>query len=125
MIILALIAAQAMEPPRQTDFHVASNQSLSDLQACAMRELARYGRVLPVPLDNGVALDFQITGALLAGGGKSLTTFEIRDGGDTRDITVGYRHPFSIRSAYNMLRDLAGRCFPAEWEAAALEKPKK
>lgn len=125
-LIAALLVAEPIAPPRQTDLWISSQQSLIDLQTCVTREWVRFGRVTPLPLANGAALDFQMHQPLAMGGpGQPTLTIEFHDPGPERRITVAYRHPWSKRVAYGLFKDTGKRCFPQEWEAAALPRPGK
>lgn len=81
------------------------------------------GRVTPIPMTDGVALDFQLNGGPFTGAGKPIASLEIHEGQSERKITIAYRNPWSMKSAYNWLRDTGKRCFRVEWELAALHKP--
>lgn len=121
--IALLLAAKAIEPPRQTDLWVTSQQSLIDLQTCITREWVRYGRVTPIPMQDGTMLDFQFSTFSLTGPGKPTLTLEIHEAGNERRMTVAYRHPWSLKGTYGLFRDTGKRCFPDEWETAALPVP--
>lgn len=116
LLTLLLMAAEPIkDDPRPTGIDITSPQPLMDLQACVTRAWVRVGKITPIPIEKGVALDFQI-GGLFGGTGKPITTYEIRDAGDLRHLTVRYRHPMSAKSAVKGLRDTAKRCFPESLE---------
>jgi len=128
-LIIALYSVPAWagssdDAPRQTGLWLTSLQPLIDLQTCVTRQWTRFGNVTPIPLQDGAALDLQMKGIGFGGtGGKAVTTLEIHDDGNARKITILYRHPWSSSAAYGWLRDTGKRCFPDEWDAAALVKP--
>jgi hypothetical protein len=96
---------------RRTDIDITSSKPLIDLQSCVTRMLMRAGRITPVPIEHGVALDFQL-GNLVGGAGPQVETYEIRDMDGVRHITIVYRHPVTAKGAVKDLRKTAERCFP-------------
>lgn len=125
ILIAALLAAQPIAETRQSELWLSSPQSLIDLQTCVTREWVRMGRVTPIPMADGVMLDYQLAGIGLGGPGKPIATLEIHEAHAERKITIAYRHPWSVKNAYNWLRDTGKRCFPDEWSSAALPPPAK
>ena len=53
-----------LQPPRDAGIKIVSNQSLMDLQACTIRQMARDGTVVLVPQDGGVQIDYTRPGGL-------------------------------------------------------------
>ena len=109
LIIPAVLFAQSAgaapgDLPRDAQIEVDTQQSLSDVQACFSRTLAKRGKVLAVPIEGGAAIDW---GPYQPEG---LITFEIREAGDHRHISVRYRHPFSADGANKFFGDLIKRC---------------
>lgn len=104
----AISASAAEEGPRPAGLTISSQQPLSDLQRCVTRKMASAGRVTPVPIDDGVALDFQSPG--LFGPGKARMTFNLVDRQTHRELTATYRHPLSAKLVTNLLKDAAKHC---------------
>lgn len=108
LLALSWPALAEEDPPRSADLVISSPQSQADLQACVTRLLARSGRVTPVPIPDGVALDFQTPG--LFGPGRSRMSFEVADKKTHRELTATYRHPISGKLVRGLLRDAEKRC---------------
>lgn len=120
-MLLSILLLSATDPMRTTDIDIQSSQSLVDLQSCSMRILAAHGRVTPIPVENGVSIDFQMPGLGLTGPGEAKLAFVVTDVQGARHITATYRHPLSAKTATGMLRDTAKRCFKDEYNAASVE----
>lgn len=101
-------ASAAEEESRQVDLIISSQQPLPDLQRCVTRKMASAGRVTPVPIDGGVALDFQTPG--LFGPGRSRMAFNLVDRQTHREMTATYRHPLSEKMVAKLLSDAAKHC---------------
>ncbi|WP_118856184.1 hypothetical protein [Sphingomonas mesophila] len=117
-----------LKPPRDSGIRIMSNQSLLDLQACTIRQMARDGTVVLVPVPNGVAIDYTRPN----GTGKAQAarfSLHVRDLGQQREISAYYRHPFSRKSAWQHTKIIGKRCFPGELngtnEAPQAEKKRK
>jgi hypothetical protein len=119
-LLLLIAAGSPADAPRETQAAVTSTQSLGDLQACITRAWLRFGAVTPIPMADGVALDVQMKVSPFAAPGKATLTFEIHDRGESRVLSVAYRHPISEKTALGYFRTTAKRCFAAEYAAAGL-----
>ena len=84
--------------------------STSDAALCIGRALGRNGSITPYDVAGGKALDWYLKGGLFALPGNNILTVFVIDGGATRTLSIRYRHPFSEKSAANMLADLAKKC---------------
>lgn len=117
-----------LKPARDSGIRIMSNQSIMDLQACTIRTMAREdGKVILVPKDNGVAIDFTRTGGL-GNAQAARYSLHIRDLGNQRELTAFYRHPFSRKSAWQHTKIIGKRCFPHELNgttASTTPEPKK
>lgn len=94
---------------RPTGFHLTSNLPLEEIQACVTRFYARRGRVTPVPLPDGIALDYQVTGPLSA---SNALTIELHRLNGAVDLTPTYQHPWSAKQAIWELNHVGETCFP-------------
>lgn len=88
---------------------ISSAVPFDDLQRCVIRLMAKGGRVTPVPVKDGVALDLQM-GTLFGTGGDARFSIQITDRADHREMTAFYRHPFSEKLAIKLLNDAGKRC---------------
>jgi hypothetical protein len=116
-----------LQPPRDAGIRIMSSQSIMDLQACTIRTMAREdGKVVLVPKDNGVAIDFTRPGGL-GNAQAARYSLHIRDLGNQRELTAFYRHPFSRKSAWQHTKIIGKRCFPHELNGttASATEPKK
>lgn len=102
-------ASAKIEEPRRTDIDVRSPTSMIDLQGCIMRRMSKWGRSMPVPIDGGVALDFNYW-SLISLPGEAKFAVEIVDLGSERKLSATYRHPTSAGKARRMFRDFTNGC---------------
>ena len=113
ILLIALLAASSAHGEtidrRPTDFHLTSKLPLDQIQACVARFYAKRGRVTPVPLPDGIALDYQVTGPFSA---SNALTVEIRHRDGVVDLTTTYQHPWSAKQAKWELRHVGQTCFP-------------
>jgi hypothetical protein len=116
-----------LKPSRDAGIRIMSNQSLTDLQACTIRTMARDGTVVLVPQPNGVAIDYTRPNGL-GNAQAARYSLHVKDVGNQREMTVFYRHPFSRKAAWQHTKIIGNRCFPNELNgttASAAPEPKK
>ncbi len=115
-----------LKPARDSGIRIMSNQSLMDLQACTIRQMARDGTVVLVPMEGGVSIDYTRPGGL-GNAQAARYSLQIRDLGKQRELKAFYRHPFSSKSAWQHTKIIGKRCFPYELtgETARAPEPKK
>ena len=115
-----------LKPARDSGIRIVSNQSLMELQACTIRQMARDGTVVLVPEEGGVAIDYTRPGGL-GNAQAARYSLHIKDLGKQREIKAFYRHPFSSKSAWQHTKIIGKRCFPYELngEVARAPEPKK
>jgi hypothetical protein len=108
----ALIQAPSVSPleMRRAPTTYTSDRSLIELQACITRYWAQAGTVTPIPLTDGVTLDFYTKG--MFGPGKAKLSFVLKDLGSQRLLGVDYRHPLSAKSARRALDPAVKICSP-------------
>lgn len=115
MLIIALLGHLTSQEPsdrmRNSPVSYVTSRKLIDLQMCVTRDWSQAGTVTPIPLENGVTLDFYTKG-ILAGPGKSRLSFTIRERADQRLIGVDYRHPMSGKNAAKALAWVVKKCAP-------------
>ena len=113
MFQIAIGSSGPLKPARDAGIRIMSNQSLLDLQACTIRQMARDGTVVLVPLANGVAIDYTRPAAL-GNAQAARYSLHVKDLGRQREISAFYRHPFSRKSAWAHTKIIGKRCFPGE-----------
>ena len=113
MFQIAIGSSGPLKPARDAGIRIMSNQSLLDIQACTIRQMARDGTVVLVPLANGVAIDYTRPGAL-GNAQAARYSLHLKDLGRQREISATYRHPFSRKSAWQHTKIIGKRCFPNE-----------
>ena len=122
-ILVQLFGASApLEPPRDSGIRIMSNQSLTELQACTIRQMSRDGTVVLVPQPNGVAIDYTRPNAM----GKANAarySLHVKDLGKQRELSAYYRHPFSRKSAWQHTKIIGKRCFPHELYGTTAQAP--
>ena len=116
-----------LKPARDAGIKIMSNQSLTDLQACTIRQMARDGTVVLIPQPNGVAIDYTRPNGL-GNAQAARYSLHVKEVGNQREMTVFYRHPFSRKAAWQHTKIIGKRCFPNELNgttASAAPEPKK
>jgi hypothetical protein len=110
LFLVLLLLGTPDDPPRPTGATIVTKQPLIDLQSCITRHFARSGTVTPIPLPDGVALDYSMRASLFAPPGKATLTFEIHEQGEQRLITAGYRHPWPRKAAIRGMKEAQKSC---------------
>ncbi len=110
LILTLLLAGHAPDAPRETGAERVSALSVGDLSSCFTRTWISKGILTPVPTQNGIDLYFQLRQFALAGPGKEVIVFAIRDRGSDRQMTVYYRRPWSAKTAVKLFNETVDRC---------------
>lgn len=108
MLVIALLALVADEPPRIAFERLEIPGPARVSQICALRQLGKEAQVLPYDLSNGAAIDVRSRG-LLGPVGRTVTLSFTDDGGRSY-LAASYRKPFSAKTALAVARNASKGC---------------
>lgn len=115
-LVMAAVSPAAGEsdvPMRVAGNPISTSRTLLELQACFVREIARGGKAVDVPIEHGVEID-EVTQTLLTKAHDARLRIRVEDLGDTRRITAFYRHPYTARYVAGRMKGFAKRCSISE-----------
>ncbi len=88
----------------------ASSKNYDDVVLCVSAVLSKSGRIVTIPNEKGILVQFFFSGGLFDTGDESKFHVSIEKGESIRLIMAQYRHPLSQKAAENLLKDLNKKC---------------